>query len=426
MTDWQKTRFVGVRAKESPTRKHKGKADKYFLIRYGKDGKIIQEAAGWASEGITAQFASNLRAEILSNIRLGKGFQSLKEKRQQEETKKRLKEGRGITLEKAFDDFLKVRTIKPRTQKDYQRSIDTAFADWKHRPVVGITRDLVSQRHQKLKANAQANYQKNAKGNGKQPTKEQIQKRGGAYANLNMRFLRSLLNFCAGYYEDPVEGGPLIKNNPVDRLGQTRQWFKVDRRRTHIKPKDFPKWFTAVLNMENEMARDYLLLLLFCGLRKQEGLRLEKSHVNIEDRVFTVMDTKNRKPLYLPIPGYIFPFIKARVNSKDGSQFIFPGSGESGHLVEPKRPVRAVIKASKVDFCLHDLRRFFVTVAESLDTSGYALKMLVNHSIGSDVTGGYVSPDVDRLRKPMTQIERKILAMAGVQGKGKVVKLNIG
>jgi integrase len=426
MTNWKKTRFVGVRVKESLVRRHNSKPDKYFLIRYGKDGKIIQEAAGWASEGITAQFASNLRAEILSNIRLGKGFQSLKEKRQREETKKRVKEGRGITLQQAFDEFLKVRTIKPRTQTDYQRSMDTAFADWKQRPVVGITRDLISQRHQKLKADAQANFKKKTKGKAKKPTKDEIQKRGGAYANLNMRFLRSLLNFCAGYYEDPVDGGPLIKNNPVDRLGQTRQWFKVDRRRTHIKPKDFPRWFKAVLNMDNETVRGYLLLLLFCGLRKQEGLRLEKSHVNIEDKVFTVMDTKNLKPLQLPIPGYILPLLKERVESDDESKFVFPGTGKSGHLVEPKRPIQSVIKASKVDFCLNDLRRFFITVAEGLDVSSYAVKALVNHSLGSDVTAGYIAPDVERLRKPMTQIERKILVMAGVQGKGKIVKLKTG
>lgn len=174
------------------------------------------------------------------------------------------------------------------------------------------------------------------------------------------------------------------------------------------------------------MVRDYLLFLLFCGLRKQEGLRLEKSHVNIEDRVFTVMDTKNLKPLQLPIPGYVLPLLKERIESDDGSKFIFPGTGKSGHLVEPKRPIQSVIKASKVDFCLHDLRRFYITVAEGLDVSSYAVKALVNHSLGSDVTAGYITPDVDRLRKPMEQIERRILQLAGVQGKGKIVKLKTG
>jgi len=403
MTDWKKTRFVGVRVKESPKRTYRGKSDKYFLIRYGKDGKIIQEGVGWTSEGITAQFASNLRATILSNIRLGSGHQSLKENRQREEAKRQAKENRGVTLQEAFGVFLKIRTHKPRTVRDYKRSIAVAFPDWKRKRLLDISRDMVSTRHKKLGESM-----------------------GGAQANQHFRFLRSLLNFCAGYYEDPTDGGPLIRNNPIDRISQTRQWFKVDRRRTYIKPKDFPKWFKTVKNLDNGLARGYLFLLLFCGLRKQEGLRLQKAHVNIEDRLFTVMDTKNLKPLQLPIPAYILPFLKARVRSDDQSRFIFPGIGESGHLVGCKRPVKKVIKASKVDFCLHDLRRFFITVAEGLDVSSYAVKALVNHSLGSDVTAGYIAPDVDRLRKPMEQIERKILQMAGVQVKSKIFKLKTG
>jgi len=403
VTDWKKTRFVGVRVKESPKRTHRGKPDKYFLIRYGKDGKIIQEGVGWTSQGITAQFASNLRAEILSNIRLGSGAQSIKEKRQREEAKRQAKQNRGITLQQAFEDFLRVRTLKPRTIKDYLRSMDIAFPDWKDRGLLDVSRDMVATRHLKLK-----------------------EIMGPAQANQHFRFLRSLFNFSVGSYDDPENEGPLIKSNPVDRLSQTKQWCQVARRTTEIKKRDFPKWFRAVSRLNNEMARGYLLLLLFCGLRKGEGLGLQKEHVDIQDRIFTVMDTKNLKPLKLPIPQYIFSFLKKRVESDDGSKFIFPGTGESGHYAEPKRSVQEVIKASKVSFCLHDLRRFFVTRAEELDISGYSIKMLVNHSLGSDVTAGYITPDVDRLRKPMAQIERKILAMAGVQRKGKIVKLKTG
>jgi len=60
MSNWKKTKHRGVRVKESPTKMNKktGKPDKSFLIRYGRDGKVIQEAVGWASEGITAQYAA--------------------------------------------------------------------------------------------------------------------------------------------------------------------------------------------------------------------------------------------------------------------------------------------------------------------------------------------------------------------------------
>jgi len=53
---------------------------------------------------------------------------------------------------------------------------------------------------------------------------------------------------------------------------------------------------------------------------------------------------------------------------------------------------------------VHDLRRTFITVAESLDISAYAVKRLVNHKMSNDVTAGYIVNDVERLRKPMQSI----------------------
>jgi len=57
-----------------------------------------------------------------------------------------------------------------------------------------------------------------------------------------------------------------------------------------------------------------------------------------------------------------------------------------------------------VQFTVHDLRRTFITTAESLNISAYALKRLLNHSTENDVTSGYLVIDVERLRKPMQQI----------------------
>ena len=59
---------------------------------------------------------------------------------------------------------------------------------------------------------------------------------------------------------------------------------------------------------------------------------------------------------------------------------------------------------SGVHFTVHDLRRTFITIAESLDISAYAVKSLVNHSTGGDVTAGYIIMDVERLRAPMQKI----------------------
>ena len=68
-----------------------------------------------------------------------------------------------------------------------------------------------------------------------------------------------------------------------------------------------------------------------------------------------------------------------------------------------------VTEASGINFTVHDLRRTFITIAESLDISAYAVKRLVNHKMNNDVTAGYIIADVERLRKPMQLITDNLL-----------------
>ena len=127
----------------------------------------------------------------------------------------------------------------------------------------------------------------------------------------------------------------------------------------------------------------------------------------------------------LPLPSHLYSVIKKRIENVKGAKYVFPGNGEDGKFTEPRQQVAKVVEKSEVAFMLHDLRRLFITTAESLDIPTYAVKMLVNHSTGSDVTGGYIIPDVERLRKPMQKIEDKILAIAGMKQRSKVIELPI-
>ena len=61
---------------------------------------------------------------------------------------------------------------------------------------------MVAKRHQKLKDDAVKNFLKKCEDNNRTPTEAEQENAGGAQANLHMRFLRALLNFVAGYYED--------------------------------------------------------------------------------------------------------------------------------------------------------------------------------------------------------------------------------
>ena len=302
---------------------------------------------------------------------------------------------RRITLGEVFQAYLAVRKdLKPSTVHEYQRHMRESFPDWVDKPLADLTKDRIVNRY------------------------HQLGTRSPARANNAMRVLRALFNFARGQYED-ADGHALFPENPVDRISHMRGWYRVERRRTLITRSQLPAWFEAVWALKAETAEPYsetvadlLLLLLLTGLRRSEGMGLKWDAVDLTHKTLMVSDTKNREPLTLPLSEFLWELLAKR--AKDAtSPFVFPGQGAKGHLVEPRPQIRKVTERSGVDFKLHDLRRTFVTVAESVDIPYYALKQLVNHKVAGDVTAGYVVTNVERLRDPMQRINDALLDFCG-------------
>lgn len=97
------------------------------------------------------------------------------------------------------------------------------------------------------------------------------------------------------------------------------------------------------------------------------------------------------------------------------SIYVFNGREDTGYIIEPRKVMDKIIEQSGVEFTPHDLRRTFITIAESLDIPAYALKRLLNHKNKADVTAGYLLIDVERLRKPMQQITDMLVKLMDVK-----------
>jgi integrase len=296
-----------------------------------------------------------------------------------------------VTLGDTFTEYLRVRgELRPKTVKDYRRVMGVSFGDWRKRPLVEITGDMVGKRHPVLG-----------------------ERYGKAWANLSMRVLRALFNFAAANYE--VGGKALVLDNPVKRLSRTRAWFRVDRRETLIKPHQLRPWMDAVLALDNALARDYLQLVLLTGLRRSEALGLKWEDVDLLGRTLTVKDTKNHRDHTLPLSDYLAGLLGDR--ERHGA-YVF--EGPRGRIDNLRFALEEVGRRSGVPFCIHDLRRTFATIADSLDIPGYAVKALLNHR-GGDVTAGYVVASVERLREPMQKITDYVLRCAGVEVSAEVL-----
>jgi hypothetical protein len=65
---------------------------------------------------------------------------------------------------------------------------------------------------------------------------------------------------------------------------------------------------------------------------------------------------------------------------------------------------------------LHDLRRTFVSIANSVKIPHYTIKKLVNYSSGGDVTASvYNVMDIEDLREPMQQITNEFKKLMQVE-----------
>jgi integrase len=241
-----------------------------------------------------------------------------------------------------------------------------------------------------------------------------------------MRVLRALYNFANGQYEDD-QGNGLFPHNPVDRITHNKQWNSETRRATRIADTDLKVWFDAVGKLDSKLAEvhhDLLIFLLLTGLRRREATELKWSDINFKDKSLTVRTTKNHRPITLPLSDYALELLEVAQEKRSGSTYVFHGMDLNLPLQEPRRQVKRVREISGVDFTLHDLRRTFISIAESLDISMYAIKALVNHGVSSgDITAGYVVWDIARLRKPMQLITDYILKCAGIKPSAQVIDI---
>ena len=159
------------------------------------------------------------------------------------------------------------------TARDYVKIMNRQFADWRPKPIVAITRDMVEARHREYTVLSPAE------------------------ANRAMRYLRALFVFASDYRDS--NGAAIIPDNPVRRLSAKRLWNRIERRTRYVEPEQLADWWNAVQSLKNkpqyprrEVLRDYLLLLLFTGLRRNEALCLRWEKVNLSRGTLCAVDTK--------------------------------------------------------------------------------------------------------------------------------------
>jgi integrase len=298
-----------------------------------------------------------------------------------------------ITIQDLYRQYIsgKKTPLAASSVYQYDSWMKNHFNDWLLLPAVTITGSMVLDRLALMEKN-----------------------NGTTQAASSIKLLRGLYRLGIALHPG------IITHNPVEAVREVRgrEWSPRKRRITYIKPEDFPVWFKAVSDYHLPKGKDFMLLLLFTGLRRTEMATLKWSDIDFKAKTFTFTPEKKRgeKPeddrVTMPLSVQAYRLLLQRKAQGWENAYIFPGKHPSPYLSNPDNYKRGIIAATGIKFCFHDLRRTFITIAESLDIPHYALKALLNHSMGNDVTGDYICISTERLREPMQKIADRITELA--------------
>lgn len=392
----------GFRLKVTP-------AGKRVYLVYGKvkgQPKPVKVTIGEHGNPWTAQAAEDKAREIYGLMKKGVNPNEERKKSQVEAERQQVaqqakEQAESLTLERVFEEYLLHSKLKENTMKTYGYIVRSRFEDWLPKRMIDITGDMCLQRHALISESFPVE------------------------ANHALRILRALFFFVMDRYT-AHDGTPLIASNPVKKL--RKQWNKMQPRTEVIREIDLAPWCSAVLRAENSVASDYLLFLLFTGLRKNEAAKLkwkdfanlkaDDSYVDRRAGTFLVKNPKNGRDHSLPLTSFLQELIERRWNARI-NEFVFPGEGVRGHICDARITYEKIISTVRTEtgdagfsFTPHALRRTFITIAKRLGIDQDFIRGLANHKTGDVSTVHYTGMDDNDRLATMERITNYIIQKA--------------
>jgi integrase len=306
---------------------------------------------------------------------------------------------RARTLREALEAYIADnKGLSERSRQGYRSAVGNYLTAWLDAPIRDINTEAVFRRHAEIAAEVAARTRGRSGGG---PAT------GQASANGVMRALRAVW-----FHQAALD--PTMPPNPVK---MKKGWFRVAARSGSVAREQLPSFFAAVDGLDSRTSRDFLMLLLFTGMRRGEAAALRWSEVDFAARLIRLpaARTKTKRGLDLPMSGFVRDLLVARRAIGVEGPFVFTAASRSGHVEEPKFALVQVAEKCGVAVTAHDLRRTFTTIANGT-VSGRDARALVNHSVGGNVHDDYDQVTAEELRAAAVKVGKKIEELCGLAG----------
>ena len=355
---WYNTGHRGVRFKKHPTRKHGVRFDRYFTIRFQRDGKRIEEGLGWESEGYTLEKAISTLEGLKEAHKKGEGPTRLKEKREIAKKKKAKAAMEQITFGKIFKDYYYPQAKADKDIQSYRRE-KSLFNKWID-PVIGALplRKIAPIHLEKIKKNMKD---------------KDLSHRSREYA---LAVVRQVFNYA-------FRNNLFTGDNPVKKVKIPRS----DNKRLRYLTRDEAEALLKALKKEAPEVWEQALISLHTGLRASEIFRLKWIDINFEQNTITAKDSKNKKSRFAYMTEDVKNMLSKKKNGKP-SDLLYP-KPDGTELREVSRAFERIVKDLKLNdgiedrrnkVVFHTLRHTYASWLVQAGTDLYVVKERLGHS----------------------------------------------
>ncbi len=296
-----------------------------------------------------------------------------------------------LTLRQLFEEYVE-RHAKPRTKTwpEMEANFRRYLNPWESRKLSTISRSDVQKLHADLGSS-----------------------KGHATANRVLELLRAIFNW----------GSSLELCANANPTAGTRK-FRIKARDRFLQSDELPRLFLALAEEPNQTIRDYVVISLITGARKSNVLSMRWHEISFERATWTIPETKNGDAHTVPLVRVALEILKMREEQRSkGSDYVFPGSGRTGHLASPKTGWRRILERAGIrDLRIHDLRRSL----GSWETITGASLVVIGKTLGhkdSSSTAIYARLSQDVERRAMETAVNTMLAKAGVLPEAEIIAL---
>lgn len=313
-----------------------GKPEKIFMIRYRRDGKLIEEKAGRQfQDDMTPARADKIRAKRIDGIQV-----SNKERREA------LKADKTVwTVSRLWDEYKTVRSPKSIESDDnrFKNYIEPAIGGKQLKDVVPLDLDRI-----------RLNLTKNRKPQ--------------TVAHV-LEIIRRISNFA-------------VTKRLCPGLGFRVQMPKFDNKKTEdLTPEELGNLLKAIEEeKDNPHVAKMLKMALFTGLRRGEIFRLKWNDIDFEKGFIHLQDTKGGKSYAIPLNSSARDVLKNVEHTE--SPYVFPGRNR-GLRVDCKYQADPIKKRAGLpkDFRIfHGLRHVYASLlASSGQVDLFTLQKLLTH-----------------------------------------------